>query len=129
MKSYYEILGVCPEASIKEIRESYYRLAAMCHPDRVQHLDPEIQQLANEKMKKLNMAYTVIKNEKKRAFYDQQLKEIQKRPGSEEMPENSSPPAPPHQGSPAQTGKKNEPTHWNIYKDAALDRLQQDFSQ
>lgn len=80
-------------------------------------------------MKRLNIAYTVIKNEKKRAFYDQQQKELHKRPACEEKRENSSPPTPPHQGSPAQTGRKNEPNHWNIYKDAALDRLQQIFSQ
>lgn len=128
MKSYYEILGVSPEASINEIKKSYHRLAAMCHPDRVRHLDPEIQQLANEKMQRLNLAYMVIKNETNRALYDQQLKEYHKRPASEEKPETS-PSAPPHQGAPAQTDKKNSPTPWNIYRDAALVRLQEIFSR
>jgi hypothetical protein len=129
MKSYYEILGVSPEASIKEIKKSFHRLAAMCHPDRVQYLDPEIQELANEKMKRLNLAYTVIKNDKNKALYDQQLKELHRRPASEEKPETSSPSTPPYQGAPVRTDKKNSPNPWGIYKDAALDRLQEIFSR
>ncbi len=37
---YRRVLGVGPEATPQQIKESYYRLAKLHHPDTGQHKDP-----------------------------------------------------------------------------------------
>jgi len=64
-KSYYQILGVRPEASIQEIKECYRRLAFQFHPDRNKE-NPT----ALERMKEINEAYAVLSDPEKRAAYD-----------------------------------------------------------
>ncbi|GAJ03984.1 unnamed protein product, partial [marine sediment metagenome] len=54
---YYEILGLSIDSEPSEIRITYRRLVMQYHPDRVQHLGPEFQALAEEKIKEINMAY------------------------------------------------------------------------
>lgn len=64
-EDYYTILGVEPQASARQIKEAYRRLALEHHPDR--HRDhPE----AAETMKRLNEAYAVLSNPGKRREYD-----------------------------------------------------------
>lgn len=76
---YYEILGVSLEASQEEIRHAFRERARACHPDRVADLDPDLRQLAEEKMVRLNEAYAVLRHPARRAAYDQKLR--QKRGG------------------------------------------------
>jgi curved DNA-binding protein CbpA len=121
-KSYYDLLEVSPEAGIKEITKAYFRLAAKCHPDLVQQLDPDIQELANEKMKNLNLAYQVLKNNDRRAKYDRELKEEQKE-AAEKKEEKPVPPAPPPPPPPSE--KKKDPYPWAVIKEASLDRLRE----
>jgi molecular chaperone DnaJ len=66
MEDYYEILGVPPDASDEEIKKAFWRLAKKYHPDSPGG-DPE-------KFKKINEAYQVLSDKKKRAMYDQQRK-------------------------------------------------------
>jgi DnaJ like chaperone protein len=54
---HYEILGLSIESEPAEIKITYRRLVMQYHPDRVQHLGPEFQALAEEKIKEINMAY------------------------------------------------------------------------
>ncbi len=65
-KDYYEILGVSKTASAAEIKNAYRKLAVKYHPDKNSG-DKE----AEHKFKELNQAYEVLKDEKKRAAYDQ----------------------------------------------------------
>ncbi len=53
----YEILGLQPGASVAEIRAAHKRLAAQYHPDKVQHLGEEFQQLAHERFVAIQKAY------------------------------------------------------------------------
>jgi curved DNA-binding protein CbpA len=132
MKTYYDILEVSPEASLKEITKAYYQLAAKCHPDKVQHLDHELQKLAAEKMKNLNLAYQVLKDAPKRSQYDHQLQELKKRLEREELVQPAKPPvpAPPQpRPSPPQPPRKTEPAQQDLFKDAALGRLDEFFSR
>lgn len=62
---YYRVLGVLPEATGKEIKDAYRKLAFEFHPDRNEK-KPE----SAEKMKEINEAYAVLSNEKKRREYD-----------------------------------------------------------
>jgi len=61
---HYTILQVDPQADMDVIRAAYRRLAAQYHPD----IDPSPD--ATEKMKLLNIAYSVLSNPQKRQEYD-----------------------------------------------------------
>jgi len=60
----YNILGVSPEADIETIKKAYREMASKYHPDKVSHLGPEFQKLAEEKFKKINEAYQQIRRAK-----------------------------------------------------------------
>jgi molecular chaperone DnaJ len=66
-KDYYQILGVDRKAEADEIKKAYRKLAMKWHPD--QNKDNAAQ--AEEKFKEINEAYDVLKDEQKRAAYDQ----------------------------------------------------------
>ena len=58
----YTILGVKKNASKDEIKAAYTKLAAKYHPDKVQHLGQEFQDLAHERFTAIKQAYdTLIK--------------------------------------------------------------------
>ena len=53
----HAILGVAPGASREQIKAAYRRLAAKYHPDKVQHLGKEFQQLAEARFRDIQQAY------------------------------------------------------------------------
>ncbi len=63
--SYYKILEIDPSASDQEIKKAYRSMAARFHPDKVQHLGPEFQKMAEDKFKAINEAYQQIKTERR----------------------------------------------------------------
>jgi DnaJ-domain-containing protein 1 len=60
-KDPYETLGVSGGDSPEEITRAYRRLAAQYHPDKVQHLGEEFQQLAEKRFKEIQAAYDALK--------------------------------------------------------------------
>ncbi len=64
-KDYYQILGVNRNASEKEIKQAYRRLARKHHPD----LNPG-DKSAEARFKEINAAYEVLSNPEKRKKYD-----------------------------------------------------------
>ena len=64
-KSYYEILGVNRNASDKELRQTYRRLARQHHPDLNSGDKPN-----EERFKEINAAYEVLSDPEKRKKYD-----------------------------------------------------------
>ena len=64
-RDYYKTLGVDRNASEKEIKRAFRRLARQYHPD----TNPDDAQ-AEEKFKKINEAYEVLSDPEKRAKYD-----------------------------------------------------------
>jgi len=65
-KDPYEILGVSKNASQKDIKDAYRKLARQHHPD----ANPNKRE-AEEKFKEINQAYEILGDPKKRAEYDQ----------------------------------------------------------
>ncbi|KAM4626634.1 dnaJ homolog subfamily C member 10 isoform 1-T2 [Discoglossus pictus] len=64
-QDYYNLLGVTKEASNREIRQAFKKLALKLHPDKNQN-DPD----AHDKFLKINRAYEVLKDEDLRKKYD-----------------------------------------------------------
>ena len=53
MKEYRDLLGVSENASARDIKRAFRKMAAEYHPDKHQNLPPHFQQFANEMMQKL----------------------------------------------------------------------------
>ena len=66
-KDYYDVLGVNKNSTDDEIKKAYRKLVLKYHPDK----HPDDTKAAEEKMKEINEAYSVLGNKEKRAQYDQ----------------------------------------------------------
>jgi curved DNA-binding protein len=64
-KNYYSILGVAKNSTPEAIKKQYRKLAMEYHPDQNKE-DKE----AEEKFKRINEAYAVLSDPKKRKQYD-----------------------------------------------------------
>jgi len=64
-KDYYDILELTNDATHKQVRDAYRRLALLHHPDRNKD-NPE----AAERMKAINESYAVLSDPQKRREYD-----------------------------------------------------------
>ncbi len=69
--TYYEILGVTPEAGFAEIKTNYRNLVKQYHPD----LNPSEE--AKELIILITEAYEVLSNPSKKYIYDQQLNGVE----------------------------------------------------
>jgi curved DNA-binding protein CbpA len=69
-KSYYDLLGVAPTAPLDEIKKAFRREIAKYHPDKVQHLGQEFQEIAAVKAAELTQAYKTLCDESLRVEYD-----------------------------------------------------------
>lgn len=68
MEDYYQVLGVEPDAKPEAIQERFRFLAQAFHPDK--YSSAKQKQLAEEEFKKINNAYQILSNPRKRDDYD-----------------------------------------------------------
>jgi ferredoxin len=64
IRGYYAILGILQDANFQEIKKSYRKLAKKYHPDR--NKSPH----AEETIKKINEAFEILSDKRKRKQYD-----------------------------------------------------------
>jgi DnaJ-class molecular chaperone len=69
-KAFYDLLDVAPEAPAEEIKRAFRREIAKYHPDKVQHLGKEFQDIAASKAAELTRAYKTLTDPSARAEYD-----------------------------------------------------------
>lgn len=62
--SSYKILEIEPSATNEEVKKAYRKMAMKFHPDKVSHLGEEYKNSAEEKFRKVNEAYELIKKER-----------------------------------------------------------------
>ena len=68
---YYAVLGVSKNASSKEIKSAYRKLALKYHPDKVPEEEKE---KAEEIFVRVSEAYAILSDEDKRKVYDKHVK-------------------------------------------------------
>ena len=69
-KGFYELLDLAPDASTDDIKRAFRREIAKYHPDKVQHLGKEFQEIAASKAAELTRAYKTLTDPESRAEYD-----------------------------------------------------------
>ena len=67
LKPHYDVLEVPYSAGQEEIKSAYKRLARKYHPDKFADTDPVIEELAREKMSRINEAYKMVMGATKRS--------------------------------------------------------------
>lgn len=76
--TYYEELGVENTASADEIRDAFRALARLLHPDA--QTDPQLKEIAERQMRKLNRIHGVLSDVARRAAYDESLRSSRNAP-------------------------------------------------
>jgi hypothetical protein len=94
-RSYYDLLGVGPTAPADEVKRAFRREIAKYHPDKVQHLGREFQEIAAVKAAELTQAYKTLSDEALRADYDAELLAPADAARAAQRPEPPSPHPPP----------------------------------
>jgi hypothetical protein len=75
LKTYYELLSIEPSAPADEIKKAFRREIARYHPDKVQHLGPEFQEIAATRAAELTEAYRILMEPDLRQKYDDAIKD------------------------------------------------------
>ena len=69
-RDYFEVLGVARDADAATIKAAYYRESRTFHPDRFAAMpSPALRELVGRIYRRVNEAYTVLRDEAKRAKY------------------------------------------------------------
>jgi hypothetical protein len=76
LKSFYELLGVERTAEAEKVKRAFRREIARYHPDKVQHLGPEFQEIAATRAAELTEAYRILMDPAAREAYDASLADV-----------------------------------------------------
>ncbi len=98
VKSHYELLDVARGATAEEIKHAFRREIAKYHPDKVQHLGKEFQDIASVRAAELTQAYKTLTDAVLKAEYDATLElppVAESAPPVTAAPQEASPASPP----------------------------------
>jgi len=70
LKNYYELLEIPPTSTADEVKRAFRQQIARYHPDKVQHLGKEFQNMAADRAAELTEAYRILSDEGRRGDYD-----------------------------------------------------------
>lgn len=73
-RTHYQVLGIAPSVGIDEIRRAHRQLARVLHPDRLADASAAERQLAERRMREVNVAWSVLSDEGRRRDYDRSLR-------------------------------------------------------
>jgi hypothetical protein len=93
-KTYYALLDLPSTATVEDIKRNFRREIAKYHPDKVQHLGKEFQEIAAIKAAELTQAYKTLTDATLRAEYDEFLRSGDA-PADVATPASAPPPPPP----------------------------------
>ena len=100
MQNYYQLLSVDPAASPKEIKRAFRQEIARYHPDKVQHLGKEFQDMAAMRAAQLTEGYRTLMDAELRAEYDRLLASNQGLDQPSAEASQAGPPPSPNPGQP-----------------------------
>jgi curved DNA-binding protein CbpA len=109
-KNYYDLFSVAPTASQEEVKRAFRQQIARYHPDKVQHLGKEFQEMAAERAAELTEAYRILSDEGRRAEYDRSLGTAPQTAPAPAAPAHAPPPAKPQSAAPAAESPASPPT-------------------
>jgi curved DNA-binding protein CbpA len=113
LRNFYDMLTVASDAPADEIKKAFRREIARYHPDKVQHLGPEFQEMASGIAADLTEAYRILMDPALRTKYDEDLfggsspavpRATHHHPSA---PSESEPPPPPPPSSPASSSSSS----------------------
>jgi curved DNA-binding protein CbpA len=100
-QTYYDVLGVSGEASAQTLKDLYYKLARLYHPDRFRKSEPALLKKIESAFARITQAYETLRDDRLRAAYNSKL---QARRKAEQIVQ-SAPKAPaPQQSEPVAAG-------------------------
>ena len=109
MKTHYDLLAIERTASAEEIKRAFRREIARYHPDKVQHLGTEFQEIAATRAAELTEAYRVLMDVELRKNYDEALDDGGQAAPSRNEARPYSPPAPEPAAAPRPTPAEPTP--------------------
>jgi len=74
LETYYSLLGIERDATKKEIKKAYRKMAMKYHPDKVHELGEKIKTIAEIEFKRINIAKDALLDDVRRKEYDEKLK-------------------------------------------------------
>lgn len=130
MKNYYDLLSVPRDAPVDDIKKAFRREIARYHPDKVQHLGAEFQEMAAGIAADLTEAYRILMDAPLRAKYDADL-DVGRRgsaavPPARPAPTPSPSPAPPQASEPSpRPAPKQRSAGFEFVRRASLSKVKQ----
>jgi curved DNA-binding protein CbpA len=112
LKNFYEMLSLPPDAPSDEIKKAFRREIARYHPDKVQHLGQEFQEMASGIAADLTEAYRILMDPALRAKYNDDLlgDAIADRPASHAPRPKGHEQPPPPPASPSSSSSSSSPS-------------------
>ncbi|HET7286136.1 MAG TPA: DnaJ domain-containing protein [Pyrinomonadaceae bacterium] len=77
-QTYYDVLGVSGEVSAQSLKDLYYQLARLYHPDRFRKSEPALLKKIESAFARITQAYETLRDDRTRATYDSKLQSRRK---------------------------------------------------